>query len=414
MMGRGSRKRPDRTGGTSRLATDYLHWTTVPLVVAGREVLSTSKPGVPGHGVLDPARGLLLDSLDVGPGESLMDLHCGTGLVGVHALRHLRAGRVWMCDRNHLAVEASRRTLVANGIEDVRVTHGSVPEPFPADVDVATIRLPVGRLPTLHQIWAAMTALRPGGRCLLAGANDEGIRTALRQLEQIAGNLEVLGYRGGNRVGVAVRPAHLPPTAEAHRIPWSDEAHFHRFTAETPAGPVEILTRPGVFSWDRLDAGSRALLDTMRIEPGDDVLDIGCGYGVVGVAAARLSRTGTAVLVDVDAEAVRSARRTVLENGLDDRVEVLPGDAAGPVGERRFDVVVTNPPFHLGKGTNLDIPAHFIRDAARVLKPGGRLYLVANRTLPYERWLDDAFGEHTVIRDGREFKVLSAVAPARR
>jgi len=140
------------------------------------------------------------------------------------------------------------------------------------------------------------------------------------------------------------------------------------------------------------------------------VLELGCGYGVVGITAALLSGTGMATLVDVDAEAVRSARRSAAANGLEERVDVHASDGIAMIEDRTFDVVVTNPPFHLEKGTNLAIPSQFIRDAARALKPGGRLYLVANRTLPYERWLEAAFGSFEVARNGKEFKVLTALA----
>ncbi|CAN5668723.1 class I SAM-dependent methyltransferase [soil metagenome] len=392
-------------------SADYHRWVNTNVVARERELTVVSKPGVPGHGGLDAATGLLLDHLEITDGESLLDLHCGPGIVGSYAARTAGSARIEMFDRNLLSVEAARRTLDANAIENANVSFGAAPASSPAArFDAATIRLPIGKLPTLHQLWTAFHHLRPGGRCYVAGANDEGIRTALRQLEVIFGNAELLGYRSGNRSGIALRPAEMPASANEHRIPWTDEALFREFIADTPAGPVRILSRPGVFSWDRVDAGSRALLDTMHIAPGESVLELGCGYGVVGIAAAMLSGTGMAALVDVDAEAVRSATRSAAANGLADRVEVHASDGSSAVGDRQFDVVVTNPPFHLEKGTNLAIPSQFIRDAARALAPGGRLYLVANRTLPYERWLEAAFGSYEVARNGKEFKVLTAVA----
>ncbi len=399
---------PALTGSES--SADYHRWVTTTVVTRESGLSLVSKPGVPGHGGLDPATGLLLDHLEISDGDAVLDLHCGAGLLGSFAATE-GAARVEMYDRNLLAVEAARRTIASNDARGATVHFGVAPgSGIEASFDVATIRLPIGRLPTLHQIWAAFRHLRPGGRCYLAGANDEGIRTALRQMTEIFGECEVLAYRGGNRAGTAIRPSELPESAHECLMPWVDEELFHRFAAPTPAGSIEIHSRPGVFSWDRLDAGSRALLETMEITPGDSVLEIGCGYGVVGLAAARLSESGPVLLLDVDADAVRAARLSARANGLSERVEVMASDGASAAGERRFDVVVTNPPFHLEKGTNLAIPSQFIRDAARVLAPGGRLYLVANRTLPYERWLAEAFGSFEIARDGREFKVLTAVS----
>ncbi len=412
-MGRrsGKTKSGAGNGGGTELSVDYHHWTTTRVEAGGQEVTVATKAGVPGHGALDAATGLLLDHVEIAPGESLLDLHCGAGALAAFALRHQGAGRVVACDRNLLAVQATRRTLAANEVSAAEVVFAPAPEPSrTAHFDAATIRLPLGRLPTLHQLWTAALHLRPGGRCYLAGANDEGIRTALRQMEEIFGAVQVLGYRGGNRAGLAIRPGTLPDSVTAHPLEWTDPDIFHHFTVETPAGPLAMRSRPGVFSWDRLDVGSRALLAAMRVEAGDRVLELGCGYGVVGVAAAALHPDVRATLVDVDSEAVRSARETAAANGLQVRVEVFASDGAAELSDRRFDVVLTNPPFHLEKGTNLALPERFIHDAAAVLRPGGRLFLVANRTLPYERWLNAAFGEHQVASDGREFKVLSAVA----
>lgn len=387
----------------------FEEWTTTRVTARGEELEVATKPGVLGHGALDPAVGLLLDHLEIEPGESLIDVHCGAGAVSALAGHLVPGAAVAAYDRNLLAVEAARRTLALNGI-DGEVTFAVGPPPAVEGVhDVASVRLPQGRIPTLQLLWHAFRALRPGGVCYLAGANDEGIRSAIRAMEEIFGEATVLGYRGGHRVASALRPDEPAAAAARHAIPWTDPEAFHRFTAETPVGPLEIFSRPGVFSWDHLDVGSEALLRAMRVEPGASVLELGCGYGVVGVAAAVASRDGPAVLVDVDVEAVRCARLSAAAAGVADRVEVIASDAAAAVLDRRFDLVLSNPPFHLEKGTNLAIPARFIHDAARVLRPGGRLLLVANRTLPYERWIEERFGGFEIVHDGREFKVLAAV-----
>jgi 16S rRNA (guanine1207-N2)-methyltransferase len=146
----------------------------------------------------------------------------------------------------------------------------------------------------------------------------------------------------------------------------------------------------------------------MRINPGDSVLDLGCGNGIVGLMAARMAARGNAVLLDSDAEAIRSATRSVEANALTN-CTVLPSDAGSAVKTSSFDVVVTNPPFHVGRRAEFDIASQFIRDAWEVLKPGGRLYLVANQRLPYENTIRDCFGGFRVEREDHGYKVLSSV-----
>jgi 16S rRNA (guanine1207-N2)-methyltransferase len=112
-------------------------------------------------------------------------------------------------------------------------------------------------------------------------------------------------------------------------------------------------------------------------------------------------------MVDADAEAVRSAARTAEAAGIRD-ARVLTSDVASAVLGERFDVVITNPPFHVGKATSLDLPLQFIADSWEVLASGGRLFLVANRTLPYEQAIRHRFGNLRTLHDGQRFKVLSA------
>jgi 16S rRNA (guanine1207-N2)-methyltransferase len=116
-------------------------------------------------------------------------------------------------------------------------------------------------------------------------------------------------------------------------------------------------------------------------------------------------------MLDADADAIRCAQRTARLAECSN-VDVRASDVCRAVAERTFDVVVSNPPFHLGKGTDLAIPRAFIEQAHARLHRGGRLYLVANRTLPYERLIAEVFGEVRTAHDGRRFKVIGGVRRA--
>jgi 16S rRNA (guanine1207-N2)-methyltransferase len=361
---------------------------------------------VPGEGALDPAALLLAEQIELAPDARVLDLNCGLGLTGAVAAGLAPRGRVLLADRNALAVAAARRTLALNGIANAEVWHsnGTGQISLDAPVDAVTVRAPREKLPALQLVWDGFEALRPGGRLYLAGANDAGIKPVQRHAGELFGDLTLLEYRRGNRVAVAVKSADPPPLPQAFDVPWLDHTRWHELAAEARGRTWRIISRPGIFAWDRLDAGTRLLLETMEVGRGDATLDLGCGTGIVGVVAAWLSG-GPANLVDADIEAVGAARRTAAANGIAN-VTVHAGDSAGPVRDLRFQRVLANPPFHTGRAAHSDVATRFIRDAATVLTPGGHLYLVANRHLPYERLVQEAFGSVATASGAEGYKVL--------
>jgi len=296
-----------------------------------------------------------------------------------------------------------------NDIDNAMVLagHGSMPLDPALRADVVAIRIPTEKLAVLQLLADAFAMLRIGGQCCIAGATNEGVKSAATLLKSLFGNATVLGTESGHRAVMAVKRA---PTASDTTVlanPALKHDAFHALDVTLRGESMELFSRPGVFSWEHLDEATTILAECMDVRRGDDVLDLGCGSGPLGMLAARLSVTGQVCMVDVDTEAVRCASRAIERAGRTN-CDVLTSDVASSVRDRRFDLVLTNPPFHLGKGTDLEVPAQFIVDAWQVLKPGGRLALVANRTLPYERIIHERFGNLVTLFDGRRFKVLGA------
>jgi 16S rRNA (guanine1207-N2)-methyltransferase len=381
---------------------EYHQWQETSVEVAGRRYAVASKPGVLAHGRIDPAALLLAERVEVGAGDVVAHLNCGGGIFGTVAATEGRAGRVLLADRNVLAVEAARRTLAANGASAAEVWPGQGAAALPPglEANLVAIRVPHERLALLQLLRDAFDTLKVGGYCYLAGATNEGVKTAARSLEKLFGNARVLAHDSGHRLVVAEKRASAPASTEEVENPLLRADVFHEIEATLRGIPLRLFSRPGVFSWDHLD-------EAMQVAPGGSVLDLGCGSGGLGAVAATLSGTGRVCMVDADMEAVRSAARTAEAAGLTRAVATTSDVASAVLGER-FDVVVTNPPFHVGKATDLGVPLQFIDDSWTVLSPGGTLFLVANRTLPYERAIERRFGNLATVHDGQRFKVLSA------
>jgi 16S rRNA (guanine1207-N2)-methyltransferase len=168
---------------------------------------------------------------------------------------------------------------------------------------------------------------------------------------------------------------------------------------------LRLATQAGIFSHNAVDLGTRLLIETMRVSPTARVLDLGCGYGVIGIVAAKLAIRGHAVLVDSDIRATRLAQRNLELNGVPNAEVVLGDGVHDLLPKSRFDVVASNPPTHSGR----EVLDDFVHSAYQVLRPRGQLYFVINRVLSLRREIEDVFGNSEIVARSKGFVVLRAV-----
>ena len=168
---------------------------------------------------------------------------------------------------------------------------------------------------------------------------------------------------------------------------------------------LRLQTQPGVFAHRELDEGTRLLIEAMRVSPTARVLDWGCGYGAIGIVAARLATRGHVTLVDTDVRATRLAQRNLETNGVEN-AEVILGDGLHDLPPKtRFDVILSNPPTHSGR----EVLDDFVASAYKALRPRGQLYLVINRLLSLRREVEHVFGNSETAARHKGFVVIRAV-----
>ena len=172
---------------------------------------------------------------------------------------------------------------------------------------------------------------------------------------------------------------------------------------------LRLATQPGVFAYRGLDLGTQLLIEAMHVSPTAKVLDIGCGYGAVGIVAAKLAPRGEVVLVDSDIRATRLAQHNIELNRLDNAIVILGDHVHDLPAKSRFDVVVSNPPTHSGR----EVLDDMVAGAYRVLKVRGHLYLVINRLLSLKREVEDVFGNAETVARSKGFVVIKAVKERR-
>jgi 16S rRNA (guanine1207-N2)-methyltransferase len=383
---------------------DYRRYRERAFHVRDQTFRVVTKPGVFAWERLDRGTRLLIEAMDVCPADRVLDLGCGCGILGLAAAGMAPQGRVTLVDSSVVAVEAARRTLALNGVTHADV-HLSDAASAVRDVafDVVVTHLPRGKAIARQFIADAAAVLKPDGRLYLAGHKRAGIKPFVTYAQEVFGNGEVIALKKGYRVAVCVKD-------EDTTVPHTDYYRWHEFSAQVDGRAYRFVSKPGVFSWNELDAGTRVLVETMSVRPGDTALDLGCGCGIIGLIAAHKASQGRVCLTDSSVVAVEAARRTLALNGVTN-AEVHLSDGAAAVREVPFDVVITNPPFHQGRKADYNVAHQFIRDAACVLQRRGRLYVVANRFIRYEGHMSEHFHQVSVAYEDNLYRVLLAVRP---
>ena len=173
---------------------------------------------------------------------------------------------------------------------------------------------------------------------------------------------------------------------------------------ETVCGhELRLWTEPGLFSQRCVDPGTLAMLSSVAFSADDKVLDLGCGYGVVGIVAAKIARPANVFLVDVDEVAVRTAARNLDSNGAAGATVAL-SDGFRDFHEAGFTKILSNPPYH----ADFAVPKHFIEKGFNRLALGGALFMVTKRELWYRKKLEAIFGGVRVRRVS-EYFVFEAI-----
>lgn len=177
------------------------------------------------------------------------------------------------------------------------------------------------------------------------------------------------------------------------------------FRAELRGVSVAFSATWGLFSPKGIDAGTHLLLEHLDIQEGDTCLDLGCGYGAIGITLAKCVQTSTVYMVDKDFVAVDYARKNVEQNRLQN-CHVLLSNGFSHLPDIQFDLIVANLPANVGK----ELLQIFLADTQHSLKPNGRLYVVTISGLRefIKRNFMTVFGNYRKVKQRRTHTVAMA------
>ncbi|WP_120494822.1 class I SAM-dependent methyltransferase [Microbacterium phyllosphaerae] len=178
---------------------------------------------------------------------------------------------------------------------------------------------------------------------------------------------------------------------------------------------LTLVAHGGAFAGAKLDIGTRVLLDVLGLDggeesnPGTTVVDLGCGTGALAASYALAHPEAGVIATDRSAAAVASARATMAANGVGDRVTVMHDDAGSEIADASADVVLLNPPFHLGSSVHTGAATRLFEAAARILRPGGELFTVFNSSLGYRAELTRLVGATEQLERTPKFTVTRSI-----
>lgn len=204
---------------------------------------------------------------------------------------------------------------------------------------------------------------------------------------------------------------------------WREEVftEWRQFAEPGQISGTNFTTFPGIFSSGHVDAGSKLLVDHLPANLRGRVADLGAGWGYL--SAEILKKCPNIIRLDLyeaDARALTCARWNLAGLGASEPRLASPpcSDSEDKIGfiwhdvtqglPEEYDVIIMNPPFHTGQSTDVDLGRAFIHAAAKALKRGGKLWMVANRQLPYEATLEAAGFSWRIVSSDSVFKILTA------
>lgn len=259
------------------------------------------------------------------------------------------------------------------------------------DFAAALVSLPRAKVQGRALLAQACDVVAKGGLVIVDGQKTDGIESMLRELRAQGLQPVVLSKAHGK---ILWFPAVAIPANWRARGPQPVEGGF--------------VTAEGVFSADGIDPASDLLARSLPDKLGAHVVDLGAGWGYLAARVLARDTVRTLDLVEADHAALDCARLNVT----DARARFHWADATTWRPQSPADAVVMNPPFHSGRAADPDLGRAFIAAAAAMLTPQGRLWMVANRHLPYEATLTQHFTEVTEMAGDNRFKILMAARPS--
>lgn len=313
---------------------------------------------------------------------------------------------------DHLISELTPHTSTIHGwswnTEEFRQLENLYPSQISFDTappqqqfDQAVIFLPKSKELTEYLLHRCASHLAKNGQIFLVGEKRAGIERAAKQLSQYGKTMKLDSARHCQLWLCAVsEPVKDKPLAQWAK-PYS--------VAIDNAKSLSIVSLPGVFSHGHLDKGTEILLKQLDGLTQGNILDFGCGSGIIGTFLKIKYPKASIKFLDVDAFALAATQLTLQANdiAIDDSVEIIAGRGIADAPQH-LSAIISNPPFHQGVNTSYQASEDLLKQAILHLNPHGELRVVANSFLKYQPLIEKYFGHCNTLSHSNGFHIYQA------
>lgn len=346
----------------------------------------------------------LLQEINLSASEKMMEIFSASGVFGVIASKQNPKLKVFEFVTSIQDNKTVSKIFDVNDIKNGRVFPITDLFAYKNEADVVVIRTVLEKRKSLIIKSATLAAslLKQGGQLFLVGAKSEGIQSIAKQLSKIFSvNSETALYKKG-----------------VHLIKFSFPFGFNRKIEEEGGVNIQeynvdgvslkLISEENVFAKGKLDSATKLLLENLIINDGDKILDLGCGSGVIGLFASKKGRKIKVILADNDYLSIKAAEKNLILNQVDS-YQLIVSDGFSEMKGERFDCIISNPPFHQGREVSHSVAERFIRESYGYLLPGGKMYVVCNVFLAYEKIFKEIYDDSKIVAENKSFKVILGV-----
>lgn len=243
----------------------------------------------------------------------------------------------------------------------------------------------------LLEIAGEKTAIK--GNIYFIGKTSRGAKQIKEEMNRIFGSSKTVSVKGGLRLIASEKTKKII----------SKEQENSLFKLTFREKNYSFYSSTGVFSKKKIDEGTKLLLENLEKIKGKKILDFGCGIGVIGIVLAKENPKAEILLIDSDFTSVELTKKNLELNEIKN-AKVLLSDGFQKV-KRKFDLIASNPPTHEKR----EFLEKFVLDSKKFLEKNRKLILVLNKAVFLEKELKEVFGNHKILAEGKEHKVIKAV-----